>query len=279
MSAKTRTVIITGSSSGIGLAIARDFLQEGANVVLNGRDPGKLDAVASELGAPDRVAAVAGNIGERETGEALAQTAVERFGRIDVLVNNAGYGSYGAIEDVPMDEARRQVEVNLFGLARMIQLVLPGMRTRGGGTIVNVTSMGGKITTPFGGWYHASKFAVEGLSDALRGEVAPFGVDVVVIEPGAIATEWGGIALDTARAASGEGAYADRVTAVAASMDGPMAQRNSDPDVVARAIEKAVTARRPRTRYAVGFMAKPALIARRVLPDRAMDWIQTRMLG
>ena len=269
-----RIALVTGASSGIGAATARRLARAGFIVYGAAR---RLDRLA-ELAA-DGVRPLSLDVTSDDSMTAAVEHVLSEAGRIDVLVNNAGYGSYGAIEDVPMDEARRQVEVNLFGLARMIQLVLPGMRTRGGGTIVNVTSMGGKITTPFGGWYHASKFAVEGLSDALRGEVAPFGVDVVVIEPGAIATEWGGIALDTARAASGEGAYADRVTAVAASMDGPMAQRNSDPDVVARAIEKAVTARRPRTRYAVGFMAKPALIARRVLPDRAMDWIQTRMLG
>lgn len=147
--------------------------------------------------------------------------AVERIiseqGRIDVLVNNAGYGSYGALEDVPMAEARAQMEVNVFGAARLTQLVLPHMRAQRSGTIVNVTSMGGKITTPLGGWYHATKFALEALSDCLRMEVAPFGIHVVVIEPGGIRTEWSGIAADKVRAVSATGPYAPQGNAVADS--------------------------------------------------------------
>ncbi|HMQ37640.1 MAG TPA: oxidoreductase [Micropruina sp.] len=269
-----RVALVTGASSGIGAATARRLARAGLTVYGAAR---RLDRLA-ELAA-DGVRAVELDVTSDDSMTAAIDHVLSEAGRIDVLVNNAGYGSYGAIEDVPMAEARRQIEVNLFGLARMIQLVVPGMRGRGGGTIVNITSIGGKITTPLGGWYHASKFAVEGLSDALRTELAPFGIDVVVIEPGGIATEWGDIAMESAKAASGDGAYAERVAAASAAMEGPIAQRGSDPDVVARTIERAVTAGRPRTRYAVGFMAKPSLIARRVLPDRAMDWIQTRMLG
>ncbi|HMR22768.1 MAG TPA: oxidoreductase [Micropruina sp.] len=269
-----RVALVTGASSGIGAATARRLARAGLTVYGAAR---RLDRLA-ELAA-DGVRAVELDVTSDDSMTAAVDHVLSEAGRIDVLVNNAGYGSYGAIEDVPMAEARRQIEVNLFGLARMIQLVVPGMRGRGGGTIVNITSIGGKITTPLGGWYHASKFAVEGLSDALRTELAPFGIDVVVIEPGGIATEWGDIAMESAKAASGDGAYAERVAAASAAMEGPIAQRGSDPDVVARTIERAVTAGRPRTRYAVGFMAKPSLIARRVLPDRAMDWIQTSMLG
>lgn len=269
-----RVALVTGASSGIGAATARRLARAGLTVYGAAR---RLDRLA-ELAA-DGVRAVELDVTSDESMTAAVEHVLSEAGRIDVLVNNAGYGSYGAIEDVPMTEARRQIEVNLFGLARMIQLVVPGMRGQGGGTIVNITSIGGKITTPLGGWYHASKFAVEGLSDALRTELAPFGIDVVVIEPGGIATEWGGIAMESAKATSGSGAYAERVAAASAAMEGPIAQRGSDPDVVARTIEKAITAGRPRTRYAVGFLAKPSLIARRVLPDRAMDWIQTRMLA
>lgn len=269
-----RVALVTGASPGIGAATARRLARAGLTVYGAAR---RLDRLA-ELAA-DGVRAVELDVTSDDSMTAAIDHVLSEAGRIDVLVNNAGYGSYGAIEDVPMAEARRQIEVNLFGLARMIQLVVPGMRGRGGGTIVNITSIGGKITTPLGGWYHASKFAVEGLSDALRTELAPFGIDVVVIEPGGIATEWGDIAMESAKAASGDGAYAERVAAASAAMEGPIAQRGSDPDVVARTIERSVTAGRPRTRYAVGFMAKPSLIARRVLPDRAMDWIQTRMLG
>lgn len=269
-----RIALVTGASSGIGAATARRLARAGFVVYGAAR---RLDRLAELAG--DGVRPMALDVTSDESMVAAVDQVLAESGRIDVLVNNAGYGAYGAIEDVPMAEARRQIEVNLFGLARMIQLVLPTMRRQGSGTIVNITSMGGKITTPFGGWYHASKFAVEGLSDALRSEVASFGIDVVVIEPGNIATEWGGIAMDSARGMSGHGAYAERVDAMAAAMDGPVARFGSDPDVVAKAIERAVTARRPRTRYAVGAMAKPALAARKVLPDRAMDWLQTKILA
>ena len=121
---------------------------------------------------------------------------IAETGRIDILFNNAGYGSYGAIEDVPIDEARRQFEVNVFGLARLTQLVSPHMRTQGSGTIINISSIGGRLTTPLGGWYHATKYAVEALSDALRMELRPFGIDVVVIEPGCIRTAWWAIAAE-----------------------------------------------------------------------------------
>ena len=197
---------------------------------------------------------------------------LEEAGRIDVLVNNAGYGSYGAIEDVPIDEARRQFEVNVFGLGRLTQLITPHMRTQGSGTIINISSMGGKLTTPLGGWYHATKYAVEALSDALRMELRPFGIDVVVVEPGGIRTEWASIAADHLEATAEGSAYADQIRAVAGAMRSESnSRRYSPPEVIARTIGKIVTARHPRTRYAVGFMAKPLIAARRVLPDRAFD--------
>ena len=148
-------------------------------------------------------------------------------GRIDVLVNAAGYGSYGAVEDVPLSEARNQFEVNLFGAARLTQLVLPGMREQHSGTIVNITSMGGKIYTPLGAWYHATKHALEALSDCLRMELKPFGIDVVVIEPGGIRTEWPGIAAEKVRAVSGSGPYAPQGNAVADSLSSESTQRRS----------------------------------------------------
>lgn len=188
-------------------------------------------------------------------------------GRIDVLVNNAGYGSYGAIEDVSIDEGGRQFEVNVFGAMALTRLVLPHMRKQKSGTIVNITSMGGKIYTPLGGWYHGTKFALEALSDALRLEVAQFGIDVVVIEPGGIATEWGGIA-------------ADNLDAVSKSLRSEAnSNRNSPPSVVADAIGKAVTARHPKTRYAIGFGAKPLIAARNILTDRQFDAVITRATG
>jgi NAD(P)-dependent dehydrogenase (short-subunit alcohol dehydrogenase family) len=193
-------------------------------------------------------------------------------GRLDVLVNNAGYGSYGALEDVPLEEARRQFEVNVFGLARLCQLVLPMMRAQKSGKIVNVTSIGGKIWEPLGTWYHATKFAVEGLSDCLRVEVERMGIDVIVIEPGAIRTEWAGIARDGLLRTSGSGPYAaqaERHAAMLATAD--TSTLASPPDVVASTILRAVRARRPRTRYATGGGARTILLLRRILPDRTFD--------
>jgi short-subunit dehydrogenase len=205
---------------------------------------------------------------------------LSEVGRIDVLVNNAGYGSYGAVEDVSLEEARRQFEVNLFGAARLIQLVLPGMRERRSGKIINITSMGGKIYTPFGAWYHGTKFALEAVSDCLRLETKPFGIDVVVIEPGGIRTAWSGIAADHLRDTSGKGAYADQANAVAKAFSSEaMAKRSSPPKVIAKTVAKAVAARRPKTRYAVGSGAKPLIFLRRWLPDRAYDTFIRRVSG
>lgn len=267
--------LVTGASSGIGAATAHRLASAGFTVYGAARRTDRLANLE-----PDGVRPLPLDVTEDASMVAAVDRILAEQGRIDLLVNNAGYGSYGAIEDVPLAEARRQVEVNLFGLARLVQLVLPAMRARRSGRIINITSMGGKFATVFGGWYHATKFAVEGLSDSLRQEVAPFGIDVVVIEPGAIKTEWGGIAAQTGLAASGQGAYADRVHRLAGLFTQPgLLDRASDPDIVARAIEQAATARRPRTRYAVGAGAKPTLTARRLLSDRAFDRLQARLIG
>lgn len=205
---------------------------------------------------------------------------IAETGRIDVLVNNAGYGSYGAIEDVPINEARRQFEVNVIGIGRLVQLSTPHMRAQGTGTIINISSMGGRFTTPLGGWYHATKFAVEALSDALRMELAPFGINVVVIEPGGIRSEWAGIAADHLEATAAGSAYADQIVAVAASMRSERTRAlESSPTVIARTVERIVKARKPRSRYAVGFSAKPLIFARRILSDRAFDRLISAAVG
>ena len=208
------------------------------------------------------------------------RAAVERIrsetGGIDILVNNAGYGSYGAIEDVPIDEARRQFEVNVFGLARLTQLALPGMRDRGSGKIVNISSMGGRMYTPFGGWYHATKYAVEALSDCMRLETKPFGVDVILVEPGAIKTDWGIIAAENLRKASASGAYAGQGGKTANKLTKMYTGSGlTEASVIAKTILKGVTARRPKSRYLVGYMAKPGVFARIVLGDRIFD----RLIG
>jgi NAD(P)-dependent dehydrogenase (short-subunit alcohol dehydrogenase family) len=197
-----------------------------------------------------------------------------------VLVNNAGYGSYGAVEDVPLDEARRQFEVNVFGLARLIQLVTPHMRAQGSGRIINVSSIGGKFYEPFGAWYHATKFAVEGFSDSLRMELKPFGIDVVLIEPGPIITEWNEIARDSLLERSGTtayGRYAKRAHRVLTEFDKP--GRASRPEAVARKIRKAATVRHPAARYPVGRGARMITTSRDHLPDRVFDQVISRMYG
>jgi NAD(P)-dependent dehydrogenase (short-subunit alcohol dehydrogenase family) len=267
-----KTALVTGASSGIGKSTVELLLSAGATVYAAARrvekmnDLKKLGAHLVKMDVTDEVSMVSAinSIGEKE-------------GSIDILVNNAGYGSYGAIEDVPVDEARRQFEVNIFGLARLTQLVLPQMRQNHYGKIVNISSMGGKIYTPFGGWYHATKHALEGFSDCLRLETEPFGIDVVVVEPGGIATEWGGIAAENLKKTSGSGAYAEAANKVADGMaEMYSTDQLSDPAVIANVILKAVTARKPKTRYAAGYMAKPVMFMRHWLPDRWFDRIISR---
>jgi NAD(P)-dependent dehydrogenase (short-subunit alcohol dehydrogenase family) len=208
------------------------------------------------------------------------QRIVDEQGRIDLLVNNAGYGSYGAVEDVPIEEARRQFDVNVFGLARLTQLVTPSMRKQGSGRIINISSIGGKFYEPFGAWYHATKFAVEGFSDSLRMELKPFGVDVVLIEPGPIITEWNEIARDSLLEHSGDtdyAKYARRAHKVLTEFDKP--GRASKPEDVARKIRKAATARKPAARYPVGRGARMITSSRDHLPDRLFDQVISRMYG
>jgi NAD(P)-dependent dehydrogenase (short-subunit alcohol dehydrogenase family) len=273
-----KTAFVTGASAGIGEATARALLAAGYRVFAGAR---RLDRMAGLAAAGATLLKL--DLTDDVSIVAAVNTIKNEAGRIDVLVNNAGYGSYGALEDVPVDEGRRQFEVNAFGLARLCQLVLPMMRAQRSGKIVNVTSIGGKIWEPLGAWYHATKFAVEGLSDCLRVEVAPFGVDVIVIEPGAIRTEWAGIARDGLLQMSGGSAYAElakRHARMLATAD--TSSLASPPEVVARTIVRAVTARRPKTRYATGGGARTILFLRKILPDRMFDrliWRVTQGAG
>jgi NAD(P)-dependent dehydrogenase (short-subunit alcohol dehydrogenase family) len=238
-----KIALVTGASSGIGEATARELAAAGFTVYAAARRVERLHTLA-EAG----IHPIAMDVTDDASMQAGVETILTEQGRIDVLVNNAGYGSYGALEDVPMEEARAQMEVNVFGAARLTQLVLPAMRAQHSGTIVNVTSMGGKITTPLGAWYHATKFALEALSDCLRMEVAPFGIDVVIIEPGGIRTEWSGIAAEKVRAVSSSGPYAPQGNAVANSpTSASTRRRSSPPELIGKTITKAVTTRRPRT--------------------------------
>jgi NAD(P)-dependent dehydrogenase (short-subunit alcohol dehydrogenase family) len=264
----TKIALVTGASSGIGMATAGALHDLGYTVYAAAR---RLDRM-SDL-ADRGVRTLAMDVTDNESMTSGIKRIIAETGRIDVLVNNAGYGSYGALEDVPQEEGRRQFDVNVFGLARLTQLALPHMRAQRGGCVVNVSSIGGKIYTPLGGWYHATKFAVEGLSDSLRVELKPFGIKVVLIEPGSIRTEWGGIAAERLLATSADTAYAGQAKGVVAAMRATETNPRlaSPPGVIADAIVRAVTARRPKTRYVVGVGARPAIFLRALLPDRAFD--------
>ncbi|MFI6558918.1 oxidoreductase [Streptomyces sp. NPDC050534] len=266
----TTSVLITGTSSGIGRATAlRLARRPELTVYATARRP---ETLADLAGAGARVLPL--DVTD-ETSMAKAVAAVEaEHGAVGVLVNNAGYGEYGTIEETGLDGVRRQFETNVFGLSRMTQLVLPGMRRAGRGRIVNVGSMGGRIVFPAGGYYHASKYAVEALTDALRFEAAPFGVKVSLIEPGLIRTSFGDTAAHTL---AGSAAPAGPYAALNVAADRQMAQSygskilSASPETVAKAIEHAVTASRPRTRYVVTPAAKALIHTRRLLGARIFD--------
>jgi NAD(P)-dependent dehydrogenase (short-subunit alcohol dehydrogenase family) len=272
-----KVALVTGASSGIGAQTAVKLRSAGFTVYGAARRVERMADLAAE-----GVQVLAMDVTDVGSIIAGVDRIIAESGRVDVLVNNAGYGSYGAIEDVPLAEARAQFEVNVFGAAELIRRVLPPMRAQRSGTIVNITSMGGRIHTPLGGWYHATKFALEALSDCLRVEVGPFGIDVVVIEPGSIRTEWGKIAADKLRDVSGSGPYAALAGKIALSLEatsGPNARMVSPPSRIADTVVRAATARRPRTRYAVGAGAKPLIFLRGALPDRAFDRLITKAMG
>jgi NAD(P)-dependent dehydrogenase (short-subunit alcohol dehydrogenase family) len=258
-----KVALITGASSGIGESAAILLHRAGFKVYGAARRVDKMKALEAK-----GISSISLDVTDEESIVNCVNTIQEKEGSIDVLVNNAGYGSYGAIEDVPLEEARRQFDVNIFGLARLTQLVLPGMRENGFGKIVNVSSMGGKVYTPFGGWYHATKHALEGWSDCLRLETKGFGIDVVVVEPGGIKTPWGQIAADNLKKTSGNGAYAEKANR---SAEGTAkmysSNRLSHPDVIGKEILKAVTARKPRRRYVKGMGARSTIFIRRVFGD------------
>lgn len=271
----TKVALVTGASSGIGEATAITLNQLGYTTYAAARRVQRLEHLTASGIRP-----LAMDVTDEASMQAGIAHILAEQGRIDVLVNNAGYGSYGALEDVPLSEARNQFEVNVFGAARLSQFVLPQMRERRSGTIVNITSMGGKIYTPLGSWYHATKFALEAISDCLRMEVKPFGIDVVIIEPGGVRSEWGSIAAEKVRAVSGTGAYVRQGNAVAKSLSSEANQRRSSPpELIANTIARAVKARRPKTRYAVGFGAKPMIFLHRILPDRWFDAFIRRASG
>ncbi|MDA1205414.1 MAG: oxidoreductase [Cyanobacteria bacterium] len=266
--ARPPVALVTGASSGIGLAAAQALLERGFTVVGAARRqepmaplvPAGLQPLALDLAEPASIAAAA---------ERLAQ---DHPGGIDLLVNNAGYGVYGSVEETPLAVARRQFEVNLFGLADLTQRLLPAMRQRRSGRIINVSSMGGRIYAPLGAWYHASKHALEGWSDCLRLELADFGIHVVVVQPGIIRTNFAETMQQPLLERSANGPYGQLTKILLEGFaDIYDARRSSSPNLVGSTIAAAACAAHPRSRYVVGYLARPLLLVRNLLGDRIYD--------
>jgi len=265
---RSEAVLITGCSSGIGRATAEHLAQRGYTVYATAR---KLDSIRDLEAHGCRLLAL--DVTDDDSMTAAVEAVEREQGAVGVLVNNAGYSQSGAVESIPMDAVRKQFETNVFGLVRLCQLVLPAMRAQRFGRIINISSMGGRLVFPGGGYYHATKFAVEALSDALRFEVKGFGIDVVLIEPGLIKTEFGTAAVGSLAPAS-DGPYAEFNHAVGSTTagaydNGGLARLGAGPDAVAEAIEKAI--RHPRARVRVTASARIMIGLRRVMPDSLWD--------
>ena len=265
----SRVALVTGASSGIGKAIAFQLIEDGLTVYVAARRVEKMQ----DLEQRGAVVLKMDITVEEDINRAIEQIANDH-NSIDVLVNNAGYAVYGAMEDTTIEDARRQFEVNLFGAANLTKAVLPAMRAKKSGKIINISSIGGKTYNPLGSWYHATKHALEGWSDCLRLELAPFNIDVVIIEPGVIKTEIFNLMLVQMMERSGNSAYSAMAKKIAEAVENSQKQGNaSDPSVIAKVVSQAVKAKKPKTRYAAGKFAKPLLLMRKWFSDRIFDKI------
>lgn len=268
-----KIILITGASSGIGYDAAETLAKQGHRVYAAARRVECMEPL-KEFGVNILKMDVTDEASMKQGVEAVFQAE----GRIDVLVNNAGYGYFGAIENVSIEEARRQVEVNVFGLARLTQLVLPIMRAQGSGRIINTSSIAGKMVIYLGGWYNVTKYAVEAFSDALRMEVKPFGIDVVKIEPGAIKTDWGIIAAKNLKESSEGTAYEETGARWSNSMRWfYKSNLLSSPKVITRLISRAVNSRYPRAVYCRGRFSFSGRVAHALLPARWWDAIMRKL--
>lgn len=268
-----KVILITGASSGIGFDAAQTLAQQGHKVYAAARRVELMEPL-KDYG----VEVIGMDVTDQDSMRQGVETLLQAEGRIDVLVNNAGYGYLGAIENVSLEEARRQLEVNVFGLAALTQMVLPFMRKQGSGRIINTSSIAGKMAIYLGGWYNVTKYSVEAFSDALRMEVKPFGIDVIKIEPGAIKTDWGIIAARNLKASSEGTAYEATGENWAKSIDW-FYHTNwlSSPSVITKAICRAVNSRRPRTHYCKGRFAGLGVFLHAILPARWWDAIMRRI--
>jgi NAD(P)-dependent dehydrogenase (short-subunit alcohol dehydrogenase family) len=275
-----RVVIITGASAGIGEAAARLLAREGARVVLAARRKEKLEAIANEIEKQGgRPLAVATDITSEQDRKRLIEETLKRFGQIDALVNNAGYGQRGPIELVPLENIRRNFETNLFSLIALSQLVIPLMRQRGSGRIVNIGSVAGRIARPMSSVYDATKHALEAISDGMRAELAPFGIKVILIEPGYIVTEFFQVANEVSRPIiENAGPYAESLSGFGRAYQ-VMKRIAGQPEEVARVIARALSIPNPRPRYAVPGHARLLIAVKRFLPERLFDSLLMRQMG
>jgi NAD(P)-dependent dehydrogenase (short-subunit alcohol dehydrogenase family) len=268
-----RTVLVTGASSGIGARTAELLAARGLRVFGAARRTAEIEAIPG-------VTAVALDLADKASPPAAVEAVTAAAGRVDILINCAGYGDFGSIEETPLDDARTEMEVDVFGAVRLIQAVLPGMRDNRSGRIVNMSSLAGEFAAPMGGWYHAAKFALEALSDSLRGEVAQFGIDVALVQPGYVATDWHEKAMGRLIETSGRGPYAPMAHALHRFFTGGSVTRQmTSVDEVARVTVKAALASRPRTRYRVGKGANVAVAMATWLPDRTFDHLTRLQFG
>lgn len=271
-----KVALVTGASSGIGYDTAIRLVKAGYMVYGAARRTDLLGKLAA-WGAKG----ISLDITNQESIKNCVEEIIKAEGRIDLLVNNAGYGLGGSIEDVPLEEAKNQFEVNVFGLAQISRLVLPYMRKQGEGRIINISSMAGRFSSPFLGWYHASKYCVEALSDALRLEVMDFGVKVILIEPGLIQTNWGKIAADNIKKYSGESDYSKNASSAAKFYEenyNPQNKKASDPSIISKTVVKAATAKNPKVRYLIGTYAKPFVFFKNLFSDKFYDKVMKKVL-
>lgn len=268
------TALVTGASSGIGEQIALSLQSAGYQVYAGARRTDRMKHLETQ-----GIKVISLDVTDETSMKKAIHDIEKATGMIDLLINNAGYGSYGAFEDVPMSEAKNQFEVNIFGLARLTQLVIPKMRENHHGIIINISSIGAKFGESFGAWYHATKYAVEGLTDSLALELAPFGIKVIAIEPGAIKTEWSTIAADNLIKNSATGVYAESAKKKAAIMKRfNQMSLASEPSVIAKGILKILKKKHPKFRYAIGGGAKPLMLFRKLTSDRVFYYLLSKII-
>jgi len=263
-----KVILVTGASSGIGKSTALQLINDGHIVYGAARRIEKMKDLQEQGGH-----AIQMDVTKEADVKACVEQIMKEQDRIDVLVNNAGYAVYGPVENVSLADAKRQFEVNIFGLAAITKEVIPQMRAQKSGTIINISSVGGKVYTPFGAWYHATKHALEGWSDCLRLELSDFGINVVIIEPGIIKTEFADVMYDPMLERAKGTVYEKNIASLAEATKGAYEKpgQYSEPSVIAKAISKSIRTKRPKTRYAAGKLAKPLIFLRALISDRWFD--------